>query len=175
MKNAIVALALATMTTAAVAADVPGRNAPLPPVRPNFETTMTGFYAGANAGASWYSGDAKALAGVTVGYEFNPFLRAEINGLSRFGSQDGQSVTVDGILGVPVGRFTPYALVGVGVGFNSFNDSRRDADALWSVGGGVRYSVTQNWELDARYRYLQNFDNTLRDNNITTLGVNYKF
>jgi opacity protein-like surface antigen len=173
MKNVFVALAAITMTTAAVASDLPRRTSAPAPVFT--QAPLTGFYAGVNAGASWDNRDATGVAGVTVGYEFNQFLRAEVNGLSRFGSRDGQAVTVDGILGVPVGRFTPYALVGVGVGFNSFNDSSRDADLIWSVGGGVRYSVTQNWELDARYRHIQNFDTTLRNNDITTLGVTYKF
>lgn len=177
MKNVVLAAAAGIVTvcvaTTLYAADLPRRT---PAPAPVFtQAPLTGFYAGVNGGAAWTKGDADGVFGGTVGYEFNPFLRAEVNGIARTGVNSGQAVTVDGIVGVPVNRFTPYAFVGLGAGFNGLNTTNRNTEALWTAGGGVRYSVTQNWELDARYRHIQNFDGTLRNNDITTLGVNYKF
>jgi opacity protein-like surface antigen len=45
------------------------------------------------------------------------------------------------------------------------------------VGGGVRYAVTDNVELDARYRNVRAFNTTVRDrsSDIISVGVNWRF
>ena len=111
---------------------------------------------------------------MTVGYEFNRNFRSELNVSNRFGSDRGQIVTADAIVGVPVGAFTPYALVGVGYGFNGLGRNG-DPASLWSVGGGVRYGLTRNVELDARYRYTRQFNDERLDSNAATIGVNFRF
>lgn len=175
MKTMISAIAATVLATSAYAADLPRRTAAPAPVFT--QQPLTGFYAGVNSGVSFVDSfdNRGTVAGATVGYEFNRHLRAEVNVSNRFGSDHGQTVTADAVLGVPVGRFTPYTFVGVGYGFNSHGKSNGDAAALWSVGGGVRYELTRNWEVDARYRYTRQFNHTYNDNNITTFGLNYRF
>ena len=63
----------------------------------------------------------------------------------------------------------PYALAGVGYRLSDVKN-----EPVWNAGLGVRYEVTSNIEVDGRYRYLSDFKRN-RDENILTLGVNYKF
>jgi opacity protein-like surface antigen len=166
--------AIATSMSVASAADLPRRTVPVPPT-PAFVQNHSGFFGGVAGG--WVTGD-EVVGSATVGYRFNEFLRLEGNFTNRFGSNNGQSVTVDGSIGVPVGRVTPYVFGGVGYGFNSFGKPDGDAAALWSAGGGVRFALTPQWELDGRYRHTRHFsshDGVRLDNNTVTVGVNYKF
>jgi opacity protein-like surface antigen len=166
--------AIITTITAASAADLPRRTAPVPPTTV-FVQTNSGFFGGVAGG--WATGD-EFVGSVSTGYRFNEFLRLEGNFTNRFGSNHGQMVTIDGSVGVPIGRVTPYVLVGAGYGFNGLGKPNGDAAALWSAGGGVRYALTTQWELDARYRYVRHVDshNGARlDSNVVTGGVNFKF
>jgi opacity protein-like surface antigen len=175
MKLVISTLAATVFSMTAFAADLPRRTVAPAPVFT--QAPLTGFYAGINGGVAFNDNfdNRDATVGGTVGYEFNRFLRGEVNVSNRFGTDNGQSVTADAVLGVPVGRFTPYTFVGVGYGFNGSGKTNGDAAALWSVGGGVRYELTRNWEVDARYRYTRQFSDTNADNNAATLGLNYRF
>lgn len=169
-----IAIAGIFIATTAVAADLPRRTAPVPPI-PAFAQTNSGFFVGASSG--WSTGNELVGSG-TIGYRFNEFVRLESNFTNRFGSNDGQSVTIDGSIGVPIGRVTPYVLGGIGYGFNGLGKPNGDATALWSAGGGIRFALTSQWELDGRYRYTRhfnNYDGVRFDNSAVTIGVNYKF
>jgi outer membrane autotransporter protein len=65
--------------------------------------------------------------------------------------------------------------VGAGVGLNGAGNHDKNADALWNVGGGVAYNVTRNWQLDARYRYVDGWQGGREAEHAVSLGVNYKF
>jgi outer membrane immunogenic protein len=193
MKKTILALAATlAMAATAVAADIPSRSAP--PAPPVFTSAakVSPWYVGVQAGATAGNKDnfsfdnSAAVFGVVAGYEVNPFLRLEGNVVNRFSRghlPDGQAVTANviGQYTVPGTAFTPYVLGGVGYGWNLYgNPINGNGAALWNIGAGVRYAVNANWEVDARYRYVQQFrtyapiDEKLNEN-IVTLGVNYRF
>ena len=73
--------------------------------------------------------------------------------------------------------FTPYALAGLGAGWNGWGKvGTGNANTLYNVGGGVRYALTNNFELDGRYRYVNSFNGAgFNNNHVVTLGVGYKF
>lgn len=176
MKTLIATVAAVAFTGSAYATDLPSRAAPAAP--PIFaQSPSFGFYAGLSGGVAFTDNidNREATVGGTFGLQFNPFLRSELNVSNRFGAQNGQVVTADAIIGVPIYGFTPYALAGVGYGFNAYGKPNGDAAALWSVGGGVRYELTRNWEVDTRYRYTRQFNDSNADNNTVTFGLNYRF
>lgn len=172
MKKSFLAIAAVVMSSAAWAADLPSRTAaPLPPERP---VSDSGFYAGVRAGVVFTD---NVTVGAGAGYQFNRFVRAEanydylnndknkINGMSS-------SVATGNIVGqYPLTAYplTPYVLAGVGY---RWSDAKNEP--VWNVGAGLRYGVTKNVELDARYRYVSSFQNE-RQGNAFTLGLNYKF
>jgi outer membrane immunogenic protein len=193
MKKTILALAATlTMAATAIAADLPARSAPpAPPVFTN-ATTASPWYVGVQAGMTagnkdrFDFNDSSAVFGVVAGYEVNPFLRLEGNFVNRFSRgnlPNGQMATANviGQYTIPGTAITPYVLGGVGYGWNVYgNPTNSNGAALWNVGGGVRYAVTANWEVDARYRYVQQFKSYVPsgeklNENIVTLGVNYRF
>jgi len=66
------------VSTAAVAADLPSRSVPLPPVRSVVVEQTTPFFVGVHLGASNYdqklwSDRSEFRANVRAGYEFSPF------------------------------------------------------------------------------------------------------
>lgn len=177
MKLILSAITATVLSASALAADLPRRTEAPAPAPVFTQQPLTGFYVGLNGGVSYNDSfdNRNAIVGGTFGYEFNRFLRGEVNVSNRFGDYNGQSVTADAVIGVPVGRFTPYTFAGLGYGFNYLGKPNGDPAALWSVGGGVRYELTPNWELDARYRFSRQFDHTHIDNSAATLGLNYRF
>jgi outer membrane immunogenic protein len=193
MKKTILALAATlAMAATAVASDIPSRSYPAAPPVFATATTYSPWYVGVQAGMTagnkdrFTFNDSTPVFGVIAGYEVNPFLRLEGSFLNRFSRGDvtsGQMATANviGQYTVPGTAFTPYVLGGVGYGWNVYgNPVNSGGAALWNIGGGVRYAVNANWEVDARYRYVQQFKsyvpsgNKLNEN-IVTLGVNYRF
>ena len=71
--------------------------------------------------------------------------------------------------------FKPYLLAGIGSQTADVKDGLSGTKTVYNVGGGVKYELSKSWEIDTRYRYVNTLNNTQRDNNIVTLGVNYKF
>lgn len=170
MKFSYALLGLGMMTTASVAADLPGRNAPQAP-KP-VATFNQPFFVGAHIGTAAAYGDNIVNDGVVrvnlrAGYQFSPLFRLETS--YDVGENRYHAGTVNGIVQYPVGRFTPYALVGGGYRWTEFKN-----EPVFVVGGGLRYDLTRNFEIDARYRYVTD-RNRERDENVVTLGVNYKF
>ena len=139
-----------------------------------------GIYVGGSLGTQ-LDQHKQATVGVTAGYQVVPYARVELeyNNMWQRRTQ-GQSLFAHGIAQyrIPNTRFTPYALAGVGVGFNSLGSAREgDGKMLYDLGGGVRYAVTDSIELDARYRNVRAFDTATRNRaaDVVSLGVNYRF
>lgn len=196
MKKTIMAVvATLGIATTALAGDLPSRKAaPQPPVFTQVSSPLSGWYVGVDAGATTGSNlstnnNGRAVVGGRVGYEVNPFLRLEGDFTNRFGSNNvrsGQMVTGNVIpqFTIPGTAITPYALGGVGYGWGYYGGLNGGAQPLWNVGGGVRYALNKNWEVDARYRHVQGFNayqvnvpnNASKPHdNIVTMGLNYKF
>jgi opacity protein-like surface antigen len=186
MKNVLtIASLFAMLATAASATDLPSKKtAPLPPARPVAAVEApSNWYAGVNAGGNVRQGqsltDTPAVVGAVVGYKFsNAFAieaaveqtdnkaafeaktRGTVNGVATLGSFSG---------------FRPYVLAGVGVQSHDFFASSVSTQNIYNVGGGVKYAVTKNVDVDARYRYVNTFNGSERDSNIVTVGLNYNF
>ena len=115
---------------------------------------------------------------LTVGYNISRNIAVEgvltyTHGVGR--QNDGQSAFVNVVAGIPVGPITPYGVIGVGAGINGAGDADKDAEGLWNVGAGVAYNVTRNWQVDARYRYVDAISAVRDAEHVVSLGVNYKF
>ena len=191
MKKLITALfALVAGVSVAAAADLPSKKAaPAPAVSDAFN--INGWYAGGYVGGNvnkidsnmTYDTTAKVVGGV-VGYEWNKYFRTEATfdyntKAAPTTTKTGQTVFGNAVVGYPVGfGVTPYLLAGVGYGFGSWDKvvgSNADR-TLYNVGGGIRYDLTKAFELDGRYRYINSLsDSKFTNNQIVTLGVNYKF
>ena len=175
LKNFLItSLLTSVIASSAVAGDLPSRTtAPLPPQRP-VVTSDAGFFAGIRGGVVFTD---NITAGVGAGYQFNRFVRAEANYdylNNDKNNVNGMSSSI--ITGNVVGQYpivslplTPYVLAGIG-----YRWSDAQNEPVWNVGAGLRYGVTKNVELDARYRYISSFQNE-RQGNAITLGLNYTF
>lgn len=188
MKKTIMAMVASIgLATAAAAADLPRRNpapAPAPMVTEYPYSWYVGLSGGATAGSDKLSFDgSRGVIGGVVGYEFGPFFRTEAEFTNRFsgsGVKDGQMATINAIAQYTISgtRFTPYLLGGVGYGWNAYGNLNGNGAALWAVGGGVRYAVNRNWEVDARYKHVRQFESIggyTPNENILTAGINYRF
>jgi opacity protein-like surface antigen len=191
MKKLFTAMfALVAGTSVALATDLPSKKAaPAAPV--STDASISGWYVGGNFGGNLNNfsninlNQTPYTLGATVGYEWNRYLRTEADynytsSQAPVTARTGNTLFVNaiaqyGILGT---GFTPYVLAGVGEGWGAFGKSvTGDVNTLWNIGGGVRYAINPIWEVDGRYRYVQSFDNkyNFKNNNVVTLGVNYKF
>lgn len=165
----------------AAAADLPSRTtAPLAPVPAAH--SFNNWYVGGNFGgavdtSSGFDGvwnGSKPSIGAVGGYQFNRFFGLEATYdyfFQRNGLPSGQTVFANGVVSYPITgtRFTPYALAGVGYGWDYFGDR-----GLYNVGVGIRTQINSSLDFDLRYRYINNWDNDQR-NNVVTGGINYKF
>lgn len=169
MKTFIATIFAGLLTTSAALAQAPAAPAPL-----------QGLYIGTSAtfgGAELdnASGWGNAL---TVGYNVTRNIAVEgvltyTHGVGR--QNDGQSAFINVVAGQAFGSVTPFVLVGVGAGVNGAGDADKDAEGLWNVGAGVAYNVTRNWQVDARYRYVDAISAVRDAEHVVSLGVNYKF
>jgi opacity protein-like surface antigen len=178
MKRTFTTLAiLAAAVSSAVAADLPSKKIPTPPA-PLF--TQLNNYAGVNIGMDTadhtvYSG------GIAVGTNVLPYLAVEA--AYDFGYQKDKikgkreiqnELFVNAIpqYKIPGMDVTAYFLGGVGYDWSSVKKNH----ALYNVGGGVKYDFARNFDVDARYRYIDSLDEKFKvEDNRFTLGVNYKF
>jgi opacity protein-like surface antigen len=192
MKNTLASLlASVAMIATAVAADLPSKAAPAAPTAASV-FGLDGFYVGANTGGNFakpsHAGvdNTPYTLGVVGGYEWNRYFRTEAtfdytSKNSPVTTNSGETVFANAIIQYPAGYgFIPYALAGVGVGYNTWGNGKgglvAGAKELYNVGGGVRYAISKNIELDARYRYINNINSTkVENNNVVTFGANYKF
>jgi len=178
MKRTFTTLAiLVAAVSSAVATDLPSKKIPTPPA-PLF--TQLNSYVGVNVGMDTadhtvYSG------GIAVGTNVLPYLAVEA--AYDFGYQKDKTkgkhekqneLFVNAIpqYKIPGTDLTAYVLGGVGYDWDSIAKNR----ALYNVGGGVKYDFARNFDVDARYRYVDFLDDKLKiEDNRFTLGVNYKF
>mgnify|MGYP003654518730 CR=1 FL=1 len=171
MFKTIITLAAVVASSAALAADLPSRS---PASAPVFAQTSNPWYVGARAGSTYKDEVANWTAGVNGGYEVHKYARVEV-GYDRFNDKNVSNNKQDVVIGNVIAQYpiflsiTPYAVAGVGYSWSGLKD-----EAVYNVGAGVRYDLTKNLEVDARYRYISNFDSD-RTNNAFTAGVNYKF
>ena len=182
-KTILTALALVGSAAVAMAGDLPSRKtAPLPPTdRPVADTQ---YYVGGNVGGD-IGGQGAFSGGAVAGW--TPFRFLSVEGAYDFqypnsnypgtGKTDYKNqLTISALPqytfnSVP---FTAYALAGVGYSWNAVTRS----NAIYQVGGGVKYNVTRNWDVDTRYRYVNSFNegiNSAKPENRLTIGLNYKF
>ncbi len=159
--------------------------APVASVAPTVVTApavspLAGVYVGGFAGSNFRDATDYQVGGV-LGYQINRNWGAEVtydyNQLNN--RTDGQMVMANVVYGRQVGQtaITPYVLAGTGMGWNALGVSNTGSNlALYNVGGGVRLNLVQNVDLDARYRYVGAFNDTLGANyNVVTGGINVRF
>ena len=143
-------------------------------------TVLNGVYVGAAVGSTMQK-DSDVTTGVVLGYRFNRVLNAELTYDHEWRTgQNGGLLMLNGVAELPVHRqVRPYVLVGAGLGFDRYNQNRSDRNGtpMYNVGAGVRVAVTQNVDVDARYRYVDAFNTGEGQQraSIVTLGVNYRF
>lgn len=157
---------------------------PAPPVVATSAPTMRdnlGVYVGVGLGSNFRDATDYQVGGL-LGFQLNRNWAAELtyDYIQLNNHTSGQMVMGNVVYGRQVGQtaFTPYALVGAGIGWDAVLGSRDTGSnpALYNVGGGVRVRVIPNVELDARYRFVGAFNDSVDDiSNVVTLGVNYRF
>lgn len=147
---------------------------------PAAPAALSGLYVGASVDFSGAQLDEARGWGnsLTVGYNVTRNIAVEAvlsHNYGTNGQTEGQTGFINTVVGMPVGPVTPYALVGVGAGFGALGDADKRAEGLWNVGAGVAYNVTRNWQVDARYRYVDAIDAVRTAEHAVSLGVNYRF
>jgi opacity protein-like surface antigen len=177
MKRTFTTLAiLVAAATTAAATDLPSKKIPTSPAPLFTQSNYVGVNIGVDsADHTVYSG------GIAVGTNVLPYLAVEA--AYEFGYQKDKihgkhektnELFVNAIpqYKIPGTDLTAYVLGGVGYGWDSVAKNR----ALYNVGGGVKYDFARNFEVDARYRYVDAIDEKMKiEDNRFTLGVNYKF
>jgi opacity protein-like surface antigen len=175
MKHTIAALALIATTASAMAADVPSRAEPAAPKAPAILSDKS-IYVGFNAGAlvtDGFNKNAPYSLGVVAGYKvfgFGP-VGVTAEGAYDYDKNKNNTVTGNVIGSYKIGALTPYALAGVG--YRNYHDATKD-EAVWNVGGGVKYAITSSIDADARYRRFEGFDSKNIEDR-ATFGLNFKF
>ncbi|CAB4122542.1 Outer membrane protein beta-barrel [uncultured Caudovirales phage] len=175
MKKFLLLATVATMAfaTAAFAADP----APADPVKAD----RNGVYVGGNLGSSTDS-NSRIGMGVVAGYQAVPYARVELDidhAWRTTGTGDMVMANVIGQYRIPGSTVTPYVLAGAGYGFDKFGSVKNHGQvALYDVGAGVRIALSQNVELDARYRNVRPIEAhnaSLKDQHLLSAGLNYRF
>jgi len=147
----------------------------------DIQSDRSGMYVGGSIGSTPQRG-AQTNVGVAAGYQICPYARVEatFDNLWNNVGNNGQMLMVNGIAQyrIPTSIVTPYVLAGAGAGFNNFGTNNTgNAEMLYNVGAGVRFAVSQNVELDARYRYISHFNTGAASTNanMLTVGANWRF
>ena len=175
MKNTLIAFVLAASTVAANATDIssiPSRLSPSAPVASVVSPPK--FWVGINGGGSVTNGinsDAPWNIGAVAGYNFLTVGPVALGVEGTYDYLKGGTSDVAGnlVASVAFGSLTPYALGGAGYRWADIGNER-----IWNVGGGVKYAFSRNFEVDARYRRVENWERTNHDDRVT-LGANFKF
>lgn len=163
--------------TSAIAADLPRKNIPLPPIRPNFEVYNPSY-------VMVYGGGAKrtGVAGAAIGTQLG-FL--PINGELAYdylpkAHKHNLMLNAIPFYRIPQTNFRVYGLAGIGVGIRNarydypyFNHSKTQAQ--WNVGLGAQYDITKNVSWDVRYRHLESFSHRRDRENLYTTGFVVRF
>jgi hypothetical protein len=176
-KTIVATLALLASTVVASATDLPSKTkAPASPL-PIFASEA---YVGVNAGGI-VSGGRVYTGGAVAGWNVNPFLAVE--GDYTFSDPDKKihskkdyknSVAVSALpqFKVPGTDLTAYAIGGVGYQWDSVTADH----SIYKVGGGLKFDVTSQWQLDGRFTRTDSIETKYRGyDDRATVGVNYKF
>ena len=171
MKNTLLAATLVLGMTAPAFAEDP------------VKADRSGIYVGGFIGSSTED-KSRLTLGADVGYQVGSYFRAEldIDRAWRTNSKDGYRVTVNGIgqYRIPNTVLTPYVIAGAGYamdGIASIKNTNSQV-AVWNAGAGVRVGLSQNTELDLRYREVRPFEAakvSLKQDHVFTAGLNYRF
>lgn len=141
---------------------------------------LNGVYVGANLGTTMQDTN-RGLIGANVGYQFhhNFAVEATYDYNQVTGSpNNGQTLMFNAVAGYPNNsQFTPYVLVGTGVGWNAAGSTTSNSSmGMWNVGAGFKVSITDKLSLDNRYRYVGPYNAASgRDAQVITTGINYQF
>lgn len=175
MKTIVMTTVAAMMlATTAMAADLPKKTATskIPPV---VRIAENNYYFGGSLGGR-FDNDIdyeQYTLGVVAGKDVNNVLGAELTYdylASDNGNEKGHAVFANGVARLENNtNVTPYVLAGVGHGWDRFNDT-----SLYNVGVGVRSKITNDVDLDIRYRRINDFDNN-NPNDVATVGIIFKF
>jgi hypothetical protein len=132
------------------------------------------FYAGVNTGGVVTNGVNKdtpwtvgAIAGMNVFAVGS--AKAAVEGSFDYDKNESKVLMANIVPNFTIGNMTPYALAGIGYSWAPTGDQSK-----YNVGLGVKYAVTSNIDVDARYRRINNFNNNMADDRVT-LGLNFKF
>ena len=176
MKHTITALALIASVASAMASDVPSRAEPAAPKAP-VSVSDKNYYVGFNAGAlvtDGFNKNAPYSVGVVAGYKVFGFGPVAVTAEGAYDYDKSKNNTFSGnvLASYKIGALTPYALAGAGY---RYYDARANKDeAIWNVGGGVKYAITSSIDADARYRRFEGFDSKKTEDR-ATFGLNFKF
>ena len=179
MKSIKYGIVAALFAGSAFATDLPSKAAPTPPARLADVVSDNSWYGGLAIGGvyqdgvrnKWYDDIRLSVMG---GHEFNSFMRAELNYDYKNSNKikdRAHSFIANGIgqVKLPFISVVPYGIAGVG-----YRISDTKNEAIYNVGAGVRYELTSNIDLDARYRYVTDFKRK-SDENVVSIGASYKF
>jgi opacity protein-like surface antigen len=172
----LAAVSMLALSSVVLAGDLPSKTAPAGPSAPSL-FSETSYYVGGFIGSEtkkvepWYGA---LRGGVNAGYNVTSFAAVEAAyeyQYSPVSALRSNTVYANGVgqLKVPFIPVVPYALAGVGY---RLSDAKNEP--VFNIGGGVKYEVTSNIDLDVRYRYVSDFDRKLHSNAVT-LGAAYKF
>lgn len=141
---------------------------------------LKGVYVGAHLGTTMQDAN-RGMMGANLGYQFcnNFAVEATYDYNQVTGSpNNAQMLMFNAVAGYPNSSpFTPYVLVGTGVGWNAAgNTTSNSALGLWDVGAGFKVAISDRLSLDNRYRYVAPYNSASgRDAQVITTGINYKF
>ena len=172
----LAAVSLLALSSVVAAADLPSKTQPAIPSVKSISGDAT-YYVGGFVGSEpkrvepWYG---TLRGGVNAGYFLTTFAAVEAAYEYNYNpvkALRSNTVYANGIgqMKLPFIPVVPYAVAGVGYQMNDSKDQ-----TVWNIGGGVKYEVTSNIDLDVRYRYVSDFDRKTHGNAVT-LGAAYKF
>ena len=138
------------------------------------------FYVGLNVGTTMQDAN-RGVIGGNAGWQFHQNFAVEatydynqVTGTPN----NGQIFMANAVAGYPNHTpFTPYMLVGTGIGWNAAgNTTGGGSMGMWNVGAGFRVHLSDKLSLDNRYRYVAPYNAASgRDAQVITTGINYQF
>lgn len=171
MKTIVTAMAAIMLATTAMAADLPKKKT-APVVSKIYQDN---FYIGGNFGGRFDSDIdyQQYTLGAVVGANIDGVFGGELT-YDYFaqdnGNEKGHAVFANGVARLENStNVTPYVLAGIGHGWDRFNDT-----SLYNVGVGVRSKITDDVDLDVRYRRINDFNNN-QPTDAVTAGIIFKF
>lgn len=110
----------------------------------------------------------KGSVGAVLGHRLTENVTVE--GQYEYRGGNDHLLTGNVLLGQKVSVVEPYVLGGVGY---RWSDESKDS-GVYTVGAGIKTDLSETLEGDLRYRFVNSFNGSHRDNRMT-VGINYKF